>query len=433
MKRIDERRTGIPGFLAVLPFVIALCLSNASAKDSKRGADLVIEKKGGQRLQGELLAVKGSRLLLLDSSSASGGELEISEIERIRIVKKPRIFSGLGIGSLLGGLAGLSIEGFSWDLGAFTLTGASLGGFIGAIQGIDETIEMRARPAEEMKLILKKLDGLSRQPEAMVAELSATRPDQSQVEDIRLREKFPRFHFSVEWGFFINSTSSGLMDAFQNWHFGDSRKFITCDYDRWGNPGEPYTSADQYPEGRGYSRSTIKNLNFDFSLTQKWAIGFIYSPLFKYKTHGYRCLHTIRDPYYNLEETQGLTLYSESSGNAYFLSASYMPIPDTELQKNSFKVGLGIGLSKIRTLIEVAQSSHQEVLSPGWMAFAEFHFWLWKYMSLGFSADYKDIPTKIKSIKTFGYWNGQNIPVELSEQRLNFGGIAIGLQLGFHI
>jgi len=422
MKRLDERKTGILGFLAVLLFVITLCLSNAYAKD-KKGADLVIEKKGGQRLQGELLAVKGSRLLILDSSSASSGELDINEIERIQVVKRPRIFSGLGLGSLLGGLAGLSIEGFSWDLGTFALAGASLGAIIGFVQGTDELLEMAGKSAKEMKIILEKLDGLSRYPEAVLAEQSATGS----------LKKFPRFHFSIEWGYFGELATDGMIDAFKKWNLGDTAIGIDPGWRYFEVSHDPCNTSDYYPKGAGGPDSSIKNLKIDFSLTRRWAVGFIYSPLFKYRIHGYRCLKTTINPQYGLKETQGLFLDSRSSGNAYFLSGSYMLIPDGSLRRSGYKVGAGIGWSRVRNRIEGSSSVDQEVASPCLMGFAELHHWLWGFMTLGVYADYKHVPVKFKPIKAFGWWNGQEMPVELSEQRLNFGGIGIGLQLGFHI
>ena len=100
MRKADLKRMRKNGILAVLLVVTSFFVANVSAKEKDHGAELLIQKKDGQEIRGELLTVKGSHLLLMDSSSLSGVTLDIGEISRIRVVKKSRFFKNLGKGLL---------------------------------------------------------------------------------------------------------------------------------------------------------------------------------------------------------------------------------------------------------------------------------------------------------------------------------------------
>lgn len=155
--------------------------SNSYAKEKKHGAELVIQKKDGQSVRGELLTVKDNSLLVMESGSLSGISVDISDVHKIKILKKSRLLKGLGFGLLIGGGSGVLLGFLSGDdspgwfsmtagekalLGglAFGILGAPIGGIWGVVKGIDESIVLEERSPEEIKLILKKLNSKSRFP-----------------------------------------------------------------------------------------------------------------------------------------------------------------------------------------------------------------------------------------------------------------------------
>jgi len=73
---------------------------NLYAKE-RRGAKLIVTKKDGWQIEGELITVKSNSLLLLD---AEGKDLSVNigDIKIIRIVKKSKALLGAGIGLLIG-------------------------------------------------------------------------------------------------------------------------------------------------------------------------------------------------------------------------------------------------------------------------------------------------------------------------------------------
>jgi len=86
-----------------LVFSMLALAGNLYAKE-KRGAKLIIQKKDGQQVSGELIAVKEDSLLLL-SKSGRDETVNIQNIHFIKIAKKSKAI----IGILIGGLVGLAV------------------------------------------------------------------------------------------------------------------------------------------------------------------------------------------------------------------------------------------------------------------------------------------------------------------------------------
>jgi len=148
-----------------------------SSKERKRGATLIITKKDGQQIEGELITVKEDSLLLLDTAGKDVS-VSIADIKVIKIVKKSQFWVGALSGFLMGGAFGASlgisyaekekskpvllagymadwaILGYGLGLGAI---GALLGGSIGAAVGKDKTIQIEGTTDLEIKEALEKL------------------------------------------------------------------------------------------------------------------------------------------------------------------------------------------------------------------------------------------------------------------------------------
>jgi len=63
-------------------------IANKIAKKQKHGTKLIVQKRDGQEIRGELIAVKHNSLLLLEFESAAEVSIEIIDIKVIKVIKK---------------------------------------------------------------------------------------------------------------------------------------------------------------------------------------------------------------------------------------------------------------------------------------------------------------------------------------------------------
>jgi hypothetical protein len=155
--------------------VFSLLALSGNLYAEKKGAELVITKKDGLPVGGELIAVKKNSLVLLDSYSDTDVSVDVENIRFIKILKKSKVLLGIGLGLLLGGglgsLYGTSTDTYDSDLrplafivygGGGAALGALVGGFLCASAGKDETIQIEGKSDPEIKEILEKLNKKAR-------------------------------------------------------------------------------------------------------------------------------------------------------------------------------------------------------------------------------------------------------------------------------
>jgi len=149
----------------------ALIIPGTSKKrfQERREGDLIITKKDGHKIEGELNIVKENSLHLLDRYGKEVS-IEIRDIRTIRILKR----SKKGLGYLIGATIGMGIgvlaalspsagEDYSvvWTgvlLGSLlAIPGSILGGIAGAMAGIDETIQIEGMTDLQIKWVMDKL------------------------------------------------------------------------------------------------------------------------------------------------------------------------------------------------------------------------------------------------------------------------------------
>lgn len=144
---------------------------------ARQGAALRLQLLDGRQLAGELLAVKGETLLLLDRSG-SGLQADIQDVAALVIVRESQvgkgIFRGLLAGFLIGGLIGvpMGLSGDNNDFGPlFPIVilgglgggaGAIIGGGAGIIASSNEKIRCRERGGAWRGALLKRLQRLAR-------------------------------------------------------------------------------------------------------------------------------------------------------------------------------------------------------------------------------------------------------------------------------
>jgi hypothetical protein len=135
------------------------------------GAKLVIQKKDGEQIRGELIAVKENSLLLKEHESGADESVDVSDINKITIVRKSWGWKGiLLIGGGLGLIAGISqageeVHGFVPSLIDGFIWGAIIAAIVGAAAGTDKTIQFEGKSDSKIKEILEDLRTKARVPD----------------------------------------------------------------------------------------------------------------------------------------------------------------------------------------------------------------------------------------------------------------------------
>ncbi len=153
-------------FIALfLVFFLMMLSANLYAKE-RRGAKLIITKKDGQQVQGELITVKPNSLLLLNTDGKDES-VDMADIKVIRIVKKSKALLAAGLGFLIGAAVGAAVGGSleaGWidhgiEISAWIggLIFGAMGGFIVASAGKDKTIQIEGMTDSEIKEVMDKL------------------------------------------------------------------------------------------------------------------------------------------------------------------------------------------------------------------------------------------------------------------------------------
>jgi len=89
-------------FIALFLVFSILALSGNMFAKERKGADLIIQKKYGQQVRGELIAVKENSLLLLGRESGVDVTVDIDNVKVITIVGKSKASGGAVLGLLIG-------------------------------------------------------------------------------------------------------------------------------------------------------------------------------------------------------------------------------------------------------------------------------------------------------------------------------------------
>jgi hypothetical protein len=147
----------------------------------KPGAKLVVQKKDGQKVKGELITVKQNSLLLKESESGEDVTAGVDDIKMITIVKESKTLTGVGLGFLAGATVG-AIIGYVvdeaigkgdliWGPEHSALLGGAIGGLVGGISGgiiganRSKTIQIEGKSSMEIKGILEDLRKKARVPD----------------------------------------------------------------------------------------------------------------------------------------------------------------------------------------------------------------------------------------------------------------------------
>jgi hypothetical protein len=146
---------------ALLVIMVSACLPLPARE--RRGATVEVTMADGNRIKGELLAVKTDALLVYDSAARQGKNIDLQQVTKVRVLKKSKFGEGLLIG--LGVAVGMSVimqlkkNEFGF---VFTFIGVGsqlglFGGIIGAVAGIDKKISLAGVSSQDILFNLEQL------------------------------------------------------------------------------------------------------------------------------------------------------------------------------------------------------------------------------------------------------------------------------------
>ena len=454
--KIGKPRKGAKAAAAVF-LVLSLALPLA-AKEKAKGAEVLVQKKDGQRVRAELLAIKDGRLIMMDAATLSEVTFAVDEIRSIRVVKKAKVWSGLGLGVLTGAIAGSALGflggdddpgWFSLTAGekalrggvAFAATGGAVGGVAGALKGIDQSADLEAKSVKDRESFLKKLDKAARFPQGPPPD--SPKPGSTPKSEAA-RAKFSRFHLNYRPGYSFSQAGTKCASLFDEIGFGDFSPgyevdlfFFSIDY-----PGT------DYPEVAKKRAKTYEDVRVDFSITRNIAIGIAYSRFGESAITGYKRI-PINKGGKHLDSK--LFLNADYSGRLYYVMVSWTFLPDPAFRKTWFTVGAGAGWNRPNLHYSVSGTSssagqdNQNDFNKGAVALlgvAELNYFFNRNLSFGLNVEYRYAPFKVGSFGLTGFYydldnnyqlTQSSMLVTLPEHIVDLGGFRLGISIGFHL
>jgi hypothetical protein len=172
MKEKKGRRKGILGIVRVssaVVLVLALLAPGLVAQE-RRGAILVVTKNDGTVVRGELLAVKGTDLLIMDKSAQVGVSVSLADANLVKVVKRGKavwILTGALVGGAVGGGLGYAsqagnheflsdIDKAAWAIGGAG-AGILAGGIVGLVAGASKKFPIVDSDPNSLNLIASRL------------------------------------------------------------------------------------------------------------------------------------------------------------------------------------------------------------------------------------------------------------------------------------
>ena len=171
---MDTNKSGFQQFLSLILSLMLILPAILSAKRIKHGARVIVIKKDDRIIDGELLKVVDSGLIIM-SDSETGVTIPLKEIKKVKLIKKGKFITGflIGVGAsmFVGGIMGPESD----DCGGIGLLNGAVfyGGMIGSIFGplsggissfikIRKTYSFESASPEELYIILNKLRSKAR-------------------------------------------------------------------------------------------------------------------------------------------------------------------------------------------------------------------------------------------------------------------------------
>lgn len=170
----------IIALILVISFIVAI--PGDLAARERRGIKVVIQKKDGLVVEGELIAVKKKSILIQNSQTRFDETIKIMDVKLITVEKKAKILRNSALGLITGAAGGvLGNVGihelfqlpYSWGFKESAkrmaiisgVGGMIAGGILGIIAGIDKAIRIEGKSEAEIEEIMGTLRKKARIPD----------------------------------------------------------------------------------------------------------------------------------------------------------------------------------------------------------------------------------------------------------------------------
>jgi len=250
------------------------------------------------------------------------------------------------------------------------------------------------------------------------------------------RDGLLRVHFSYGVGY---SQMNGLKRAMKELdHAGLGADFR---YIGWVSTGPGLFQGQwrelqaNHPAGHASHSLRFRDLRLDLSLTRRWTVGILFAPLGHYSISGGKEIPVG-------DGLEGIHLGAEFSGQARFLTLSFVPFPSGHSRTSTFQLQAGVGLNRLNYTYynddgAEGTSAGQDFLCL--VARAEYGVFTSRHWSFNFGVSYKYAPVDIPG--TFFEKNGYSFTKYLSFHwreafpaiSADMGGFGCGISLGFHL
>lgn len=437
--------------------ILAVPAGTLYAKVRDRGEEIIVQKKDGTFLTGELLAVEGRTLVLLDASSGKDIRVAVDDVDAFRVLKRSRVLPAMLKGFLTVGAAFPTVSlVFGGSVKGGLMVGAVAGGLFAVFKGLraaargqDETAVLRGAPAPRTEFALKRLGKMAFFGSSLPADIAALRksrgstpppvPKGREAQDLTSL-RFPRFHISFEPFGILSEGKDPYTSLFRKMEFADTRPGGSFLFIKWG--------PTPYPVGHGAGGITLLGGRAEYSVSRSFSAGFAYGTMGSGSTKGFRMIPVT---------WRGGNYYSEAyvtenrSSDGYFLTAAWMPVPDTFFKRTSFKLGVELGLCVSRhhfgasELIDEVDGRSLSKTVPAAGVFGEVDLYSGRNMSVGVRAGYRFARTRVEAFALKGTYmmfeeSGSDeftlihVPLDIAfpAHTVELGGPTAGVSLGFH-
>ena len=103
---IQKRKRFVVATLTLVIFIASAVMPLSAARE-RRGRSVEVTMADGNRIKGELLAVRSDFLLVYDRDARLGKSLDLQQVAQVMVHKQPKFLDGLAIGLGIGLAASL--------------------------------------------------------------------------------------------------------------------------------------------------------------------------------------------------------------------------------------------------------------------------------------------------------------------------------------
>jgi hypothetical protein len=431
----------------------AMSAVDCHAASKNRGNIICAWKENGDSITGMLLGVQDNMLILWDSESEAFSSLAIDEIRALRIQKDSRAIKGAKKGLIYVTAPLLILQAITKnqrldvalvEVGIPVLAGAALG----ASSGVDEFVHLQGLPPDKKAYVLERLKARSLFPSGLPADSKdiqerlkarlGKKPRAQGDEGAMPKDRFSHLHLSFGTGHFQGQVTDKYSALFRRLGFGDTQPGGSFFFFSFG--------PTHFPEVDSSSAFSTR-FSLEYSLSRRFALGLNYSPFGESAVRGYDKIDLIRGG--NSRYTE-LYLWASSRGNLDYLSAAWLPVPDTFFSKLALKAGLGIGLcdAKIQFVTDDSYTSSEYSRRRGFskktlaaVGFVQLDYYFNRLWSLGMKAQYQYIPITLPAFRMEGCYYDldeqeqlihSSMTIEFPRQDSSLSGLDLGITLAFH-